>query len=202
MERLQSLSFIAAPALFLAGWIVIVATREGAIRDWLLAHVLLFSGTVLLIPALFELRSVARSFGSDGTAETGMLLALAGLPFWCGQLAIDLAVGLVVPDRAAMGATFDRITSQPLMSLAFYTIGPALLWVGVGVLAVAVALSSAPFGWAGWVTALGVVLLGASRMGGPLELAVAAYLAMTIGLGAIGVASFLEPGGATSAGAG
>jgi hypothetical protein len=192
VERLQSLALIASPALFLAGWIVIALTREGAIRDWLLAHVLLFAGTVLLLPAVLELRSVARSSGGSGAAEVGMVMALAGLPFWCGQLAIDLAIGVTAPDRAAMGATFDRITSQPLMSLAFYTVGPTLLWVGIGVLAVAVALSASPVGWAGWVAAFGVVVLGASRMGGPLELAVVAYLAMTLGLGAIGLRSLLE----------
>jgi hypothetical protein len=196
VERLQSVALIASPALFLTGWIVIALTREGAIRDWLLAHVLLFAGTVLLLPAVLELRSVARSFGGSGTAEVGMVMALAGLPFWCGQLAIDLAVGLISPDRAAMNATFDRITSQPLMSLAFYTVGPTLLWIGVGVLSVAVALSTSPVGWAGWVAAVGVVLLGASRMGGPLELAVVAYVAMTVGLGAIGISSLLGRGGA------
>lgn len=196
MERLQSLTLIASPALFLAGWIVIVLTREGAIRDWLLAHVLLFAGTVLLLPAVFELRSVARSLGGSGIAEVGMVMALAGLPFWCGQLAIDLAIGTIAPDRAAMDASFARITSQPLMSLAFYTVGPTLLWVGIGVLSVAVALSVSPVGWAGWVAAFGVVLLGVSRMGGPLEVAVVAYVAMTIGLGAIGVSSLLGRGGA------
>jgi len=62
-------------------------------------------------------------------------LALLGALTLAGQYAIDLAVAQVAADHAAMADLLTGIAAAPAMAMAFYSVGPAGLYVGLGMLA-------------------------------------------------------------------
>ncbi|MEW2416579.1 hypothetical protein AB0953_23035 [Streptomyces sp. NPDC046866] len=101
---------------------------------WSLGHLALLAAVVAFVPALWRLRRwaaadrgpAARVFA--GAAAAAGLLGAAAVT---AQAVIDLVVGFLCADRAAMDVMFDGVRSHPGVTPAVYTVGPLLFHVGI-----------------------------------------------------------------------
>lgn len=108
--------------------------RQGPGDGWVLAHILFIISFTLLIPAIIGLRSLLgtqEASSKEIVADTGILLAIIGILALLAQMVIDLAVGFLAADKAEMSTLFRTIRAVAGMELAFYSLGPVLLYIGV-----------------------------------------------------------------------
>ncbi|GAA3028358.1 hypothetical protein GCM10020229_44790 [Kitasatospora albolonga] len=147
---------LVAPLLFgLYGAVRLLPESREPGPSWLIGHALLLLGLLLFVPVLAELARRARGFG-----RVLGPLAYLGLAASVGQVLVDLWVGLVAEDKAAMRELFQRVQDVPGVLPAFYQVGPLLFHLGLVALLVAAARRTA--WWSPLVAAAGVALSAVS----------------------------------------
>lgn len=123
-------AYLAAPLLTLAyGVIRIIDGLDGSRGPgiaWTTGH-LAFMAALVLFAVIF--RDMWRRLGRTWPATTGMAVGFAGLACLFAQFAIDVVVGFMAADRAAMGPLFDQVQAVPGVQLAVYDVGPFLFYV-------------------------------------------------------------------------
>jgi hypothetical protein len=140
--------------------------------DW--AHWFLLLGALTLTWRVTEI-----PLGRAG--RVGRLLIVVGAAAFVGMSVIDFILW-TLPSEAARQAFGRQVLQAPAISLPFLTVGPALLFVGLGMLALE---------WAGllrWQAALvliGIGLVGFGQFGGGRGLVLAGHLMILTGFAAI-----------------
>ncbi|MEU7895820.1 hypothetical protein AB0B45_23560 [Nonomuraea sp. NPDC049152] len=126
---------VAAPLLMLAyGVIRLVGRMDGVYGpglDWQAAHLANLAGLVLFVFLVLGIRRLLpRSVGR----ETVVAVTLVGAGASIVQFVVDIAWGLLAADKAGMRELSRQFRALPGVDLAFYQVGPQLLYVGVVVL--------------------------------------------------------------------
>jgi len=158
------IALVGAPLLWVAGWTVMRAGgNRGANAGWDIAHSLWIVAFVLFPVAA---GAIARKMTGSVAARIGYGLTVAGCAALGVQVVIDLVVGLVSADHAAMNRHYESVFGTPGVELVFYQLGPILFYLGLPVLLITAALR----GTASWAAALlttGGVLMSAVGHGLP-----------------------------------
>ena len=136
-------SLLGAP-LLLAGYgtVRLFDGHHGPGPGWTIGHVLLLLGVLGFAPVLLHLRGLAAELGrvrrlaANAAAAAGLLGVCAVL----GQTAVDLYVGAVSADRAAMDVRYDHFQSHPGVTPLLYTVLPLFFYLGLIALTAVLAL--------------------------------------------------------------
>ncbi|WP_285665458.1 hypothetical protein [Actinorhabdospora filicis] len=161
-----SFALIAAPALWLIGWIVMrVKGHEGPGAAWTGAHaiwvfaVLLFGAAIVVLHRTVK----AETIGVKAIAVTGLILGLLGAASLLGQLCLDLYVGLEASTRESASALYDKVFDTPGVELVFFQIGPSMLFAGFLILPIVAAARRAVPPAAAVLVGSGIALMVAGR---------------------------------------
>jgi len=160
--RFTATALISAPVLT-AGYGIIRLNdgQRGPGPGWTSGHLLFDIGVLGYALILVELRrSSRRRIAASLFTAVGLLGALCVL----AQITIDLWVGAVSADRAAMDLHYGSIQSSALVNAAVYGTGPLLFYVGLLALSLLAAAQARPrLSWRVPVAVLaGTVLAAAS----------------------------------------
>lgn len=170
-------SLIAAPlCMFGYGVLRMVGRLHGSYGPgpwWQAAHLAAIVGTALFVPAVWGLRRMLRA---GPLRESVVVITMIGLVTSVVQFAVDFASSVNAADHATLSARTAQFQSLPGANLAFYQVGPPLLYVGL----VAIAALLAAAGRMQWWQA-GLVLVGAVLPVISLNLLPVAALAMLVG---------------------
>ncbi len=99
--------------------------------DWQAAHVANLAGLVLFVFLVLGIRRLlTRSVGREAVVA----ITLVGAGTSIVQFVADIAWGLLAADKAGMRELSGQFRALPGVDLAFYQVGPQLLYVGVVVL--------------------------------------------------------------------
>ncbi|MFD8638211.1 hypothetical protein [Streptomyces sp. NPDC059533] len=124
-------AFLAAPVLMGAyGIIRIVDGLDGSRGPgpaWTLGHLCFLGALYFFVQGFTAMRTAA---GGNRLSTVGLWAGTAGAVAVGVQFAIDLVVGFLSADRAAMENLFTRIQDVPGVLPAFYDFGPLLFFVG------------------------------------------------------------------------
>lgn len=123
---------VAAPLLMLAyGVIRLVGRMDGVYGpglDWQAAHLANLAGLVLFV---FLVLGIRRLLPRGVGRETVVAFTLVGAGASIVQFVVDIAWGLLAADKAGMRELSRQFRALPGVDLAFYQVGPQLLYVGV-----------------------------------------------------------------------
>jgi hypothetical protein len=140
--------------------------------DW--AHWCLLLGALTLTWRVTEI-----PLGRAG--RVGRLLTVAGAAAFVGMSVIDFILW-TLPSEGARQAFARQVLQAPAISLPFLTVGPALLFVGLGILALEWARLMR---WQAVLVLIGIGLVGVGQFGGGRGLVVAGHLIILMGFAAI-----------------
>lgn len=152
------------PGLLAIGWILLVINAGNGANDaWMVGHYILFLGNVAWVPLVWAMSARLPSNRGQIRRRLPVILALVGSLAIAGQLAIDMVAWALTLDGEALKVFFAAIRSRPIVSLTVHTIGPALLFLGLFMLAARLLRADPAFGAGGRLAALGtiIVLVGA-----------------------------------------
>ncbi|WP_143196371.1 hypothetical protein [Streptomyces sp. CB03578] len=174
------------------GLIRLTDEKHGPGLAWSSGHLALLAGVLCFVPVFRGLSRMAaegRGRGARRLADAGVTAGLIGVVAISVQAGIDLVVGFLSEDRAAMQVLFERVQSRPMMEPVFYSVGPMLFYVGLLLLMVQLAVLRRAGAW--WTVvivagiAVSMVSLDLLPLGGLLFLAAL----VTLGSPAPGVSS-------------
>jgi hypothetical protein len=159
----------AGQALLAQGQAFVMAQRP---VDW--AHWLLLLGAVTLTWRLTEI-----AVGWLG--RVGRLAIVAGTAAFIGMSVIDFSLWALPSDEARQ-AFGNQVLQAPAISLPFISVGPSLLFVGLGTM---VLEWVAAMRWRVGLVLGGIVLVGVGQFGNARWLVVVGHLIILAGLGAM-----------------
>ncbi|MFF5205335.1 hypothetical protein [Streptosporangium sp. NPDC000396] len=123
--------FVAAPLLTLAyGVIRILDGLDGSRGPglaWTSGHLAFMAALILFVPVFLQMRRLA---DRDAFSTVSAGLGIIGILTLLAQFGIDIVIGLMSADHAAMGVLFDQVQAVPGVPLAIYDGGPLLFFVG------------------------------------------------------------------------
>lgn len=135
-------AFIAAPVLLGAyGVIRIIDGLDGSRGPgvaWTVGHLAFLAAMVLFVPIFLAMR---RMVGRTALATISVTAAFAGIVALFTQFSIDIVVGFMAADRAAMGDLFDQVQAVPGLEPIVYEGGPILFYLGQLVLVILLAVA-------------------------------------------------------------
>ncbi|MGV9329760.1 hypothetical protein [Streptosporangium sandarakinum] len=124
-------AFVAAPLFVLAyGVIRLLDGLDGSRGPglaWTSGHLAFIAALALFVPIYWRMRRLA---GGNALATTSAVAGTAGALALLAQFAIDIAVGFMSADHAAMSPLFEQVKAVPGVSLAVYDGGPFLFYLG------------------------------------------------------------------------
>ncbi|MFC4115158.1 hypothetical protein [Nonomuraea zeae] len=122
--------FIAAPLLTLAyGVIRILDGLDGSRGPglaWTTGHLAFMAALVLFAVTFWQMRRIA---GGGRLATVSAVAGIAGIVGLLAQFGIDIVVGFMSADHAAMGALFAQVQAVPVVPFVIYTGTPLLFYV-------------------------------------------------------------------------
>jgi hypothetical protein len=129
------LAAVAAPLFMLAyGVIRLIGRMDGVYGpgvDWQAAHLANLAGLILFVPLVFGIRRLL----TPGRGRDAVVIAtLVGAAASIVQFVADIVEGLLAADKAEMRELSGWFHALPGVDLAFYQVGPQLLYVGIIVL--------------------------------------------------------------------
>ncbi|GIF74029.1 hypothetical protein Asi02nite_35470 [Asanoa siamensis] len=157
---LPAVGLVAAPLVWLSGWVIMRLAGSGPSLGWDVAHVLWIVSFVLFGAAAYGL---FRLVGGTPVARVGLTVALVGAATLVVQMVIDLVVGFRAADDAAMDRLYDTVFATPGVEPVFFTVGPMLLFVGLLALVVHAAIRRTAAAWQASLVVLGIVLMVSGR---------------------------------------
>jgi hypothetical protein len=133
--RIARLAAVAAPLFMLAyGVIRLIGRLDGVYGpgvDWQAAHLANLAGLVLFAFVVFGIRRLLTpGWGRDAVVIATLVGAAASIV----QFVADIVEGLLAADKAEMRELSREFHALPGVDLAFYQVGPQLLYVGMIVL--------------------------------------------------------------------
>ncbi|GGQ24751.1 hypothetical protein [Streptosporangium pseudovulgare] len=124
-------AFVAAPLfVFAYGVLRLLDGLDGSRGPglaWTSGHLAFIAALALFIPIYWRMRRMA---GGNALATTSAVVGTAGALALVAQFAIDIAVGFMSADHAAMSPLFEQVKAVPGVSLAVYDGGPFLFYIG------------------------------------------------------------------------
>ncbi|GAA2370781.1 hypothetical protein [Nonomuraea africana] len=145
---MKPLAFIAAPLFVLAyGLLRLVDGLDGERGPgfaWTAGHLAFLAALALFVPIFLELRRMA---GKGALATTGVVLAFVGIAAVGAQFVIDVVVGFLSADHAAMGEYFDRVQAIPGVEFAIYNGLPFLFYLAQAALIIQLAAQGKVKAW-------------------------------------------------------
>ncbi|MET8985543.1 hypothetical protein ABZW49_08840 [Nonomuraea wenchangensis] len=124
-------AFIAAPLLVFAYGVIRILDgldgERGPGLAWTTGHLAFIAALLLFVPIYWRLRRMA---GGGALATATATAGTIGVAALVGQFGIDLVVGFMSADHAAMSVLFDQVQSVPGVSLAVYDVLPFLFYIG------------------------------------------------------------------------
>ncbi|MFD9471980.1 hypothetical protein [Streptomyces goshikiensis] len=132
------------------GLIRLTDEKHGPGLAWSAGHLALLAGVLCFVPVFRGLSRMAtegRGRGARRLADAGFAAGLIGVVAVSVQAGIDLVVGFLSEDRAAMQVLFERVQSKPMMGPVFYTVSPMLFYVGLLLLMVQLAVLRRAGAW-------------------------------------------------------
>ncbi|MFF0770250.1 hypothetical protein ACFYUK_15290 [Nonomuraea wenchangensis] len=124
-------AFIAAPLLVFAYGVIRILDgldgERGPGLAWTTGHLAFIAALLLFVPIYWRLRRMA---GGGALATATATAGTIGVAALVGQFGIDLVVGFMAADHAAMSVLFDQVQSVPGVSLAVYDVLPFLFYIG------------------------------------------------------------------------
>jgi hypothetical protein len=144
----------------------IILAGPGPNQGWVPAHVLMLGSLycyVAVILGASQLLGIHKGlWGVFGEGAT--VLALVGLLLLVSQITIDIAVGLLASTPGEMEQMFGKIRAISGMEYAFYSIGPALFFLGFFLLILLLARFRVLAFWSASVAGAGIIF-GVAGMG-------------------------------------
>ncbi|MEO3873194.1 hypothetical protein ABGB18_30635 [Nonomuraea sp. B12E4] len=130
--KIARFAAVAAPLLMLAYGVIRLAGRMDGVYgpglDWQAAHLANLAGLVLLVFLVLGIRRLL----APGVGRTAVVaVTLVGAATSIVQFVADIAWGLLAADKAGMSEFSRHFRALPGVDLAFYQVGPQLLYVGV-----------------------------------------------------------------------
>jgi hypothetical protein len=120
-------ALLAGPALLLAGEVLLSLPDA-----WTVGHAVFLAGALAMLPTALALHDLLDGVGPRWLRAAGLALTALGALALAGQFLIDFLVARLAADQDAVrSALFDQLEGAPLVSLTFYTVGPALLFTGL-----------------------------------------------------------------------
>jgi hypothetical protein len=169
---------VGGPALLAAG-VVMMMTPSA----WTVSHLIFLAGAMTMIPAAMAVHDLVRWTSPSWPPRLGLWLAVAGALALSSQFVIDLTVmQLANGNRDVAGEMFDQIQQSSAFSLLLYTLGPALLFVGLAVFGAVMIINSRRWLRPGWILVTGALLMGLARGIGSRPTEVAALALILIAL--------------------
>lgn len=130
--KIAKLAAVAAPLLMLAyGIIRLVGRMDGVYGpglDWQAAHLANLAGLILFVPLVLAIR---RLLAPGWVREAVVVVSLVGAATSIVQFVADIVEGLLAADKAGMRELSAQFHSVPGVDLAFYQVGPQLLYIGM-----------------------------------------------------------------------
>lgn len=123
-------SLVAAPLLVLAyGVLRLLDGLDGSRGPgfaWTAGHLAFMTALVLFVQIFWRLRAMAgRGVLSTASAAAGTVGAVTLL----GQFGVDIVVGFMAADHAAMSPLFEQVKSVPGVQAVLYDVGPYLFYL-------------------------------------------------------------------------
>ena len=138
----------------------IILALQGSSQGWIPAHFLMLVSLFFYIAVILgasQLLGIQKGlWGVLG--DGGAFLALLGLLLSISQITIDITVGLLTLAPAEMDQMFGKIRAIPAMNYIFYSIGPALFFIGFFMLILLLGRFRAIPLWGAVVAAAGIIL--------------------------------------------
>ena len=152
-------ALLAGPGLLLAGEVLL------AVPDaWTVGHAVFLAGALAMLPAALALHGLLDGIGPRWLRGAGLALSALGALALAGQFLIDFLVAQLAADQDAVrSALFDQLQAAPLISLTFYSAGPALLFTGLAASGAAM-LTRPPLARPGWLLITGTLLTALARI--------------------------------------
>lgn len=162
-----------------------ISTVAGHMDGWYLAHLLMFTGVVLAVPATLGLMHMLRerevSYGHIGGG-----LALFGLMAAAGLIGMDMVVWQMgAGAHGEMASLLHRVTHTTGVVVPFVG-GSLLLGIGVAALGMGLYRARAAASWAAVCLMIGGIVLDVATLTSSMPLAIAAAAVVLLGQGAIG----------------
>jgi uncharacterized membrane protein len=128
--------FVYAPVLFGAYGVIRILDGLDGTRGpgfaWTAGHLCFLVGLFYFLRGFVAMRETA---GRDGWSTAGLWTACVGAVAFVGQFGADLVTGFLAADHEAMSEMTSRFQDVPGFSLAFYSVGPILFFMGQLILA-------------------------------------------------------------------
>ena len=144
----------------------IILAVPGSNQGWVPAHLLMLGSLYCYVAVILganQLLGIHKGFwGVFGDGATA--LALVGLLLLVSQITIDITVGLLASTPGEMEQMFGKIRAIPGMEDAFYSIGPALFFLGLFLLILLLARFRVLALWSTGVAGGGIIF-GVAGMG-------------------------------------
>lgn len=175
-----------APLLLAAGrGLMLVPSAEGFTTLWTVTHVMFLAGTVLMIPAALAMSQLACGYARPWLRDLGVAVVFVGALALAAQFVVDLMVAVLANgDPQAAGALFDQLQTSAPIDLVLYTAGPSFMFVGLIVLAAALARLPRMRRWAVIALVVGPSVVGIGRVTGNALIEVAGLVLIAIAMAA------------------
>ncbi|OLF13413.1 hypothetical protein [Actinophytocola xanthii] len=155
----MNLAFLAAPLLVFAyGVIRILDGLDGARGPglaWTTGHLAFLGALAAFLVVFVHLRRLA---GRDGFSTVSVAVASAGALTLFAQFVVDIVVGFVAEDHAAMRVIASDVSDNQVVSLVLYEVGPYLFYVGLLALVIQLAIARRVVWWASALVVVSQVL--------------------------------------------
>ncbi|GAA4573226.1 hypothetical protein [Planotetraspora kaengkrachanensis] len=142
------IAFVAAPLLTMAyGVIRILDGLDGSRGPglaWTTGHLAFLGALTMFVVTFVHMRRMA---GSNTLSTVSATIGIVGILSLSAQFVIDMIVGFLSADHAAMGVHFERIQAVPGVLFAVYTVVPVFFFIGQFALATQLAVQRRVKAW-------------------------------------------------------
>lgn len=125
------LAFIAAPLFTMAYGVIRILDgldgERGPGIAWTTGHLAFIAALGLFVVTFLEMRKIA---GKNALSTISATAGIVGIVALTAQFGIDIVIGFMAEDRAAMGVLFDQVQAVPGMNFVVYDAVPILFFVG------------------------------------------------------------------------
>jgi hypothetical protein len=134
LRRFAAAALPLSPIGILLGWAGMrLAGGYGDEPFWTIAHLIWLPSYAVLAIGFIALNRHTRTASAAGRLLSGLGLVatvLGGIAV-TAQMVVDLVLGFATSDEVSMSAMSDRVQSVPGVEAAVYSVGPALLFLGM-----------------------------------------------------------------------
>ncbi|GAA4591927.1 hypothetical protein GCM10023194_52470 [Planotetraspora phitsanulokensis] len=125
------IAFVAAPLLTMAYGVIRILDgfdgERGPGLAWTIGHLAFLGALAMFVVTFVQMRRMA---GRNTLSTVSATIGIIGILSLIAQFVIDMVVGFLSADHAAMGVHFERIQAVPGVLFAVYTVVPLFFFIG------------------------------------------------------------------------